>query len=395
MNRRRLLQSLLASAAWLPALDLFASQRLLDARALRSAEGLRLVLELSGPVRYHTFTLSAPERLILDLEGTRLVHDLRGLPLAGSPVRAIRAGLLPDGGTRLVLDLFEPVNLQSNVLAPGDGQGHRLLLDLRRQLPQAGSRPRIGPAPGGERDVLVVVDAGHGGKDPGALGPRGEREKDVALLIAQNLARRIDRQKGFRAKLVRNLDVFIPLRQRVEVARRCNADLFVSVHADAAPRRTASGASVFALSEHGATSTLAHWMADRENAADLIGATGNLPLKGKDAQVAGVLLDMSINSTIASSLDLGHQVLRSLGGVTELHQQRVDQAGFAVLKSPDIPSILVETGFISNDRDCRRLHDPRHQQQLAEAIFDGLHGWFRERPPADSLLARLQAQGNA
>jgi N-acetylmuramoyl-L-alanine amidase len=152
---------------------------------------------------------------------------------------------------------------------------------------------------------------------------------------------------------------------------------------------------VFALSEHGATSTLAHWMADRENAADLIGATGNLPLKGKDAQVAGVLLDMSINSTIASSLDLGHQVLRSLGGVTELHQQRVDQAGFAVLKSPDIPSILVETGFISNDRDCRRLHDPRHQQQLAEAIFDGLHGWFRERPPADSLLARLQAQGNA
>lgn len=205
----------------------------------------------------------------------------------------------------------------------------------------------------------MVVDAGHGGKDPGAVGSKGEREKDVALAIARLLARRIDREKGFKARLVRNGDVFVPLRKRPEVARRYNADMFVSVHADAAPRLTASGASVYALSEHGASSTMARWMAERENGADLIGNSGNLPLQGRDKVLAGVILDMALSSTIASSLDLGHSVLGQLSDVTALHQKRVEQAGFAVLKSPDIPSILVETGFISNRGDCRRLMDER------------------------------------
>ncbi|MFZ5960222.1 N-acetylmuramoyl-L-alanine amidase [Pseudomonas knackmussii] len=388
MNRRRLLQSLLASAAWLPALDAFAGARLLDARAFHSADGLRLVLDLDGPFHFRTFQLSAPERLVIDLDGARPSADLGRLALPSGPLRDIRSGRLGDG-LRLVLDLAEPVDLNAFALAPEGGKGHRLVLDLRprKRLAEVPANPAKSPGKG--RDIVVVVDAGHGGKDPGALGSRGEREKDVALLIAQNLARRIERQPGFRARLVRNVDVFIPLRQRVEVARRCNADMFVSVHADAAPRRTASGASVFALSEHGATSTLARFMAERENGADLIGGSSNLPLKGKDPVLAGVILDMSINATIASSLDLGHSVLRSLGDITRLHQKRVDQAGFAVLKSPDIPSILVETGFISNDADCRRLHDARHQQQLAEAIFDGLHRYFRQRPPQGSLLAGL------
>ncbi|WP_435607033.1 N-acetylmuramoyl-L-alanine amidase [Pseudomonas knackmussii] len=388
MNRRRLLQSLLASAAWLPALDAFAGARLLDARAFHSSEGLRLVLDLDGPFHFRTFPLSAPERLVVDLEGAQPSADLGGLALPSGPLRAIRSGRLGDG-LRLVLDLAEPVDLNAFALAPEGGKGHRLVLDLRLQRRLVEAPVSSTRAAGKGRDIVVVVDAGHGGKDPGALGSRGEREKDVALLIAQNLARRIDRQPGFKARLVRNVDVFIPLRQRVEVARRCNADMFVSVHADAAPRRTASGASVFALSEHGATSTLARFMAERENGADLIGGSSNLPLKGKDPVLAGVILDMSINATIASSLDLGHSVLRSLGDITRLHQERVDQAGFAVLKSPDIPSILVETGFISNDADCRRLHDARHQQQLAEAIFDGLHRYFRQRPPQGSLLAGL------
>lgn len=388
MNRRRLLQSLLASAAWLPALDAFAGARLLDARALHFADGLRLVLDLDGPFHFRTFQLSAPERLVIDLEGARPSADLGGLALPSGPLRDIRSGRLGDG-LRLVLDLVEPVDLNAFALAPDGGKGHRLVLDLRAQKRLAEAPVSSTKAARRGRDIVVVVDAGHGGKDPGALGSRGEREKDVALLIAQNLARRIERQPGFKARLVRNVDVFIPLRQRVEVARRCNADMFVSVHADAAPRRTASGASVFALSEHGATSTLARFMAERENGADLIGASSNLPLKGKDPMLAGVILDMSINATIASSLDLGRSVLRSLGDITRLHQERVDQAGFAVLKSPDIPSILVETGFISNDADCRRLHDARHQQQLAEAIFDGLHRYFRQRPPQGSLLAGL------
>ncbi|PWU29424.1 N-acetylmuramoyl-L-alanine amidase [Pseudomonas sp. RW407] len=395
MNRRRLLQSLLASAAWLPALDLLAGPRLLGARSEPSGDGLRLVLDLDGPFRYRTFSLSAPERLVVDLEGAGLGAPLAS-PAPSGPLRGLRSGRLADGGTRLVLDLAEPVRLQAFALAPEAGKGHRLVLDLHpARAPAAAPAVAAAKASGKGRDILVVVDAGHGGKDPGALGSRGEREKDVALLIAQNLARRIDRQPGFRARLVRNVDVFIPLRQRVEVARKYNADMFVSVHADAAPRRTASGASVFALSEHGATSTLARFMAQRENGADLIGASGNLPLQDKDPALAKVILDMSLNATIASSLDLGHSVLRSLGGITRLHQERVDQAGFAVLKSPDIPSILVETGFISNDADCRRLHDARHQQALAGAIFDGLHGYFRQRPPVGSLLAALREQGKA
>ncbi|MBF3252558.1 N-acetylmuramoyl-L-alanine amidase, partial [Pseudomonas aeruginosa] len=186
--------------------------------------------------------------------------------------------------------------------------------------------------------------------------------------------------------------VFVPLRKRPEVARRYNADMFVSVHADAAPRLTASGASVYALSEHGASSTMSRWMAERENGADLIGNSGNLPLQGRDKVLAGVILDMALSSTIASSLDLGHSVLGQLSDVTALHQKRVEQAGFAVLKSPDIPSILVETGFISNRGDCRRLMDERHRQRLAEAIFAGVQGYFRQRPPAGSYLAALSAQ---
>ncbi len=388
MNRRRLLQSLLASAAWLPSLAAFAGARVLDARVFQSSEGLRLVLDLDGPFHFRTFALSAPERLVVDLDGAHAGSELNQLKLPTGLLKGIRRGS-QGTGLRLVLDVAEPVDVNAFALAPEGGKGHRLVLDLRARTTQAAAIGAPQKSPHGGRDIVVVVDAGHGGKDPGALGSKGEREKDVALLIAQNLARRIDRQPGFKARLVRNVDVFIPLRQRVDVARRCNADMFVSVHADAAPRRSASGASVYALSEHGASSTLARFMAERENGADLIGTSSNLPLKGKDPALAGVILDMSINATIASSLDLGHSVLRSLGGITQLHQQRVDQAGFAVLKSPDIPSILVETGFISNDADCRRLHDARHQRQLAEAIFSGLHGYFLQRPPQDSLLANL------
>jgi N-acetylmuramoyl-L-alanine amidase len=237
---------------------------------------------------------------------------------------------------------------------------------------------------------MVVVDAGHGGKDPGAVGSRGEREKDVVLSIAQLLAKRLKREKGFDVRLVRNDDFFVPLRKRVDIARKYNADMFISVHADAAPRLTASGASVFALSENGATSATARFMAQRENGADLIGATSLLNLKDKDPMLAGVILDMSMNATIAASLELGHTVLGSLEGVTTLHQKRVEQAGFAVLKSPDVPSILVETGFISNSRDSQRLVTARHQQAVADGLFDGMKRYFERNPPAGSYVAWQQ-----
>ncbi|WP_162951860.1 N-acetylmuramoyl-L-alanine amidase, partial [Pseudomonas aeruginosa] len=304
MKRRRLLQSLLAGLALQPFLAASANVRIRQARAWNSSQSWRLVLELDGPPQYRTFSLQAPERLVLDLPDAQLLATLSELPLDG-PVRAIRSGQLGGGGTRIVLDLRQAVRPRSFALEPQAGRAHRLVLDLYPQALAAPHEPMLAlarPLPSAGRDILVVVDAGHGGKDPGAVGSKGEREKDVALAIARLLARRIDREKGFKARLVRNGDVFVPLRKRPEVARRFNADMFVSVHADAAPRLTASGASVYALSEHGASSTMARWMADRENGADLIGNSGNLPLQGRDKVLAGVILDMALSSTIASSL---------------------------------------------------------------------------------------------
>ncbi len=398
MHRRHLLNLILASAAFALPFSVSAAQ-IRNARLWRSDEKLRLVFDLSGPVRYKTFTLSAPERLIIDVSGANLSGDFSELALNGTVIRSIRSGPFGQGDTRIVLDLSNPVLLNSFLLAPQDGQSHRLVLDLvtaktppvspmvPRETPKIGAHPK--------RDIIVVVDPGHGGKDPGAVGAKGEREKDVVLSIAQLLGKRLKKEKGFAVKLVRNDDFFVPLRKRVEIARQHKADIFISVHADAAPRLTASGASVYCLSEGGATSATARFMAQRENGADLLGATSLLNLRDKDPMLAGVILDMSMNATIAASLQLGNTVLGSLAGITTLHQKRVEQAGFAVLKSPDVPSILVETGFISNVRDSQRLVTARHQQAVADGLFEGLQRYFEKNPPIDSYLAWRQEQQKA
>ncbi|NWA27429.1 N-acetylmuramoyl-L-alanine amidase [Pseudomonas gingeri] len=408
MHRRQLLNFLLAGTVVLP-FGLSAAQ-IQDARLWRDGNKLRLVLDLSGPIQYKTFSLTSPERLIIDLSGAKLTGDFRQLALSNTVIRSIRSGHFGQGDTRIVLDLAGPVQLNSFLLPPEGAQGHRLVLDLTSNG-GAGVAPTIlaaapvvapppppvrheeasGPAHR-KRDIMVVVDPGHGGKDPGAVGSKGEREKDVVLSIGRLLAKRLKREKGFDVRLVRNDDFFVPLRKRVEFSRKNNADMFISVHADAAPRITASGASVFALSEGGATSTTARFMAERENGADLLGAQSLLNLKDKDPMLAGVILDMSMNATIASSLQLGHSVLGSLEGITTLHQKRVEQAGFAVLKSPDVPSILVETGFISNARDSQRLVTARHQQAIADGLFEGLKRYFEKNPPADSYIAWQQQQ---
>lgn len=408
MHRRQLLNLLLASAVFsLPALPFSASAaQIRNARLWRSDDKLRLVLDLSGPVQYKTFTLTSPERLIIDLSGAKLTGNFSQLALANSGITSIRSGHFGKGDTRIVLDLASPMQLNSFLLPPQDGQGHRLVLDLtdsaRGVQHIAAAAPAAAPlakaAPDNKahpkRDIIVVVDPGHGGKDPGAVGSKGQREKDVVLSIAQLLARRLKREKGFDVKLVRNDDFFVPLRKRVDIARQHKADMFISVHADAAPRLTASGASVYALSEGGATSATARFMAQRENGADLLGATTLLNLKDKDPMLAGVILDMSMNATIASSLQLGHSVLGSLESITTLHQKRVEQAGFAVLKSPDVPSILVETGFISNTRDAQRLVTARHQQAVADGLFEGLKNYFQKNPPVNSYMAWVQEQKN-
>jgi N-acetylmuramoyl-L-alanine amidase len=392
-----LLNLLLASAAFVLPLGASATQ-IRNARLWRSDDKLRLVFDLSGPVQYKTFTLSAPERLIIDLSGAQLTGDFSQLALTNTPIKSIRSGHFGQGDTRIVLELNSPVQLSSFLLGAEGAQGHRLVVDLGTathapaQLAaiEPASNPRDTAHP--KRDIMVVVDPGHGGKDPGAIGSKGEREKDVVLSIAQLLAKRLKREKGFDVRLVRNDDFFVPLRKRVEIAHKYNADMFISVHADAAPRLTASGASVYALSEGGATSANARFMAQRENGVDLIGATSLLNLKDKDPMLAGVILDMSMNATIAASLQLGNTVLGSLADITTLHQKRVEQAGFAVLKSPDVPSILVETGFISNVRDSQRLVTARHQQAVADGLFEGLQRYFKRNPPSNSYMAWQQEQ---
>lgn len=400
MHRRQLLNLLLVSPLFTLPLGAYATQ-IRNARLWRSDDKLRLVFDLSGPVQYKTFSLTSPDRLIIDLSGAGLSGDFSQLALKNSGITSIRSGHFGKSDTRIVLDLVEPMQLNSFVLPPQDGQGHRLVLDLTnatrapRQI-AAEPAPLVAPVDKAhpKRDIIVVVDPGHGGKDPGAIGSKGQREKDVVLSIAQLLAKRLKREKGFDVKLVRNDDFFVPLRKRVDIARQHKADMFISVHADAAPRLTASGASVYALSEGGATSATARFMAQRENGADLLGATTLLNLKDKDPMLAGVILDMSMNATIASSLQLGNSVLGSLQNITSLHQKRVEQAGFAVLKSPDVPSILVETGFISNARDAQRLVTARHQQAVADGLFEGLKRYFQKNPPMNSYMAWVQAQKN-
>lgn len=401
MHRRQLLNLLLVSPLFALPLGAYATQ-IRNARLWRSEDKLRLVFDLSGPVQYKTFSLTSPDRLIIDLSGAGLSGDFSQLALKNSGITSIRSGHFGKSDTRIVLDLVEPMQLNSFVLPPQDGQGHRLVLDLTnatrapRQI-AAEPAPWVTPVDKAhpKRDIIVVVDPGHGGKDPGAIGSKGQREKDVVLSIAQLLAKRLKREKGFDVKLVRNDDFFVPLRKRVDIARQHKADMFISVHADAAPRLTASGASVYALSEGGATSATARFMAQRENGADLLGATTLLNLKDKDPMLAGVILDMSMNATIASSLQLGSSVLGSLQNITSLHQKRVEQAGFAVLKSPDVPSILVETGFISNARDAQRLVTARHQQAVADGLFEGLKRYFQKNPPMNSYMAWVQAQKNS
>ena len=401
MHRRQLLNLLLVSPLFALPLGAHATQ-IRNARLWRSDDKLRLVFDLSGPVQYKTFSLTSPDRLIIDLSGAGLSGDFSQLALKNSGITSIRSGHFGQSDTRIVLDLVEPMQLNSFVLPPQEGQGHRLVLDLTnatrapRQI-AAEPAPLVAPVDKAhpKRDIIVVVDPGHGGKDPGAIGSKGQREKDVVLSIAQLLAKRLKREKGFDVKLVRNDDFFVPLRKRVDIARQHKADMFISVHADAAPRLTASGASVYALSEGGATSATARFMAQRENGADLLGATTLLNLKDKDPMLAGVILDMSMNATIASSLQLGSSVLGSLQNITSLHQKRVEQAGFAVLKSPDVPSILVETGFISNARDAQRLVTARHQQAVADGLFEGLKRYFQKNPPMNSYMAWVQAQKNS
>lgn len=412
MRMRALVSGL---ALMLAALQVLAASDVQSVRLWRAPDNTRLVFDLSGPVQHNVFTLTAPNRIVIDVDGGNLPKPFEQLPLKNTPISGLRAAKYDADTLRVVIDLTAQVTPKSFTLTPNQQYGHRLVVDLFDEGAEASSSAavpatvtpstpaapvsptlpalKLPPLPSSKRDIVIAIDAGHGGEDPGAIGPGKVYEKGVVLQIAKELQRQINAEKGFRAELVRTGDYFIPLRKRTEIARKQGADLFVSIHADAAPRSAAYGASVFALSDRGATSETARWLADSENRSDLIGGAGNVSLGDKDQMLAGVLLDLSMTASLSSSLNVGQKVLSNMGRITPLHKRRVEQAGFMVLKSPDIPSILVETGFISNPSEARKLQTASHQQSLARSIHSGVRQFFHENPPPGTYVAWLRDSG--
>ncbi|TNC98980.1 MAG: N-acetylmuramoyl-L-alanine amidase [Gallionellaceae bacterium] len=419
MLERTLRLALIATLLWLP--SAWAEIAIKSARIWPAQDYTRLTLESKQAIRYKLFTIKNPERLVIDLEGVAInaaLNEMVGKVGNDDPyIKSVRVGRFKPGVVRLVLDLKSEAKPQLFSLKPVGEYGYRLVLDvyplvaidplmaLARQSenklaasepaftspladsPPVSLKPSIElPEPPvtkpmrpelSTRILIVAIDAGHGGEDPGAHGHRGTNEKHVTLSIARKLKVQIDDIPGMRGVLVRDGDYFIPLVGRVEKARKAHADLFISIHADAFVKPHARGSSVFALSERGATSASARWLAKKENEADLIGGV-NLAIK--DPYLARTLLDLSQTATINDSLKLAKHVLKEVGRINDLHRGHVEQAGFAVLKSPDIPSILVETAFISNPDEEKRLQDEDYQDEMARAILGGIKRYFAANP---------------
>ena len=360
-------------------------------RLWRAPDHTRVVLDLSDAAEFSTLSLDNPERFVVDLSQSRLSANLTALPLEGTPIRRVRSGIRQGTDLRLVFDLSASVRTSVFLLPPNDTTGHRVVIDLFDNAPTAEPKPVLSvESLEGRRDIVIAIDPGHGGEDPGASGPGGLREKTVVLQIARRLENQLARIPGFKPMLVRTGDYYVSLKNRRDKARALEADLFVSIHADAFREKSAHGASVYALSMRGATSTTAQYLADTENAADLV---GGVELADMDPMLAGVLADLSMTGTLDTSLNLGALILEQIDGVARLHKKRVEQAGFAVLKSPDVPSLLIETGFISNPGEAERLATPAYQDKMARAIRRGIQSWFARQPPPGTLLAWQREQG--
>ena len=385
-----------------------------DLRLWAGPQSTRVVFDLSAPARYSVMTLQNPDRVVVDLQTARLASAR--LPEGQGFIRRLRVGEQPGGTLRVVIDLTGPAKPNSFAVAPDGPYGHRLVVDLEAaagsaaaltaargaasQAPASTPAPKT-PAPptivksardAPGRDIVIAIDAGHGGVDPGSIGKRGTHEKHVTLAIARRLKERIDRELGMRAVLTRDGDYFIGLRERIVRARRQQADMFVSVHADAYHDRSVAGSSVYVLSARGASDESARWLADRENASDLL---GGVSLDDKDSVLASVLLDLSQGASMSASVKAADLVMNELYRIGNVTRRGVKHAGFLVLKSPDIPSILVETAFISNPAEEARLLDPKHQRRLADAIHAGVRAYFYANPPPDSLIAQRRSQGGS
>ncbi|HAD09223.1 MAG TPA: N-acetylmuramoyl-L-alanine amidase [Porticoccaceae bacterium] len=357
-------------------------------RLWRAPDHTRVVFDLSGPVEHKIFQLENPARLVLDLSASQTSASVSSPDFKNTPITSLRWATREQRDLRVVLDLTKPVSPRSFVLGSNEQYGDRLVVDLYdNEKTTVKTVDDVMPADSKARNVIIAIDAGHGGDDPGAIGPGKVQEKKVVLQISRELKKLVDGTPGYEGVLVRSGDYYIPLRKRTDIARQKRADLFISVHADAFKAASAHGASVYALSRRGATSETARYLAKRENRADLIGGVGSVSLTDKDAMLAGVLLDLSMTATLDSSLEVGGKVLKSMGKVARLHKKHVEQAGFMVLKSPDVPSILVETGFISNPGEAKRLSQRGYQRKMANAIFQGVKEYFDQSPPEGTLLA--------
>ena len=386
-----MLLALLGAAASGPVLA--ANAELRDARLSATGTSAQLTLEVTGTTNQKIFTLDRPHRIVIDLPHTSLGRGFR-TPEGDGVVAEVRTGHQLGGTLRVVVQLKAPAHARSTWMPETSSGRRQLIVSFGDAAPEADTTPKVPKmvvaphAPvDNDRDVVVAVDAGHGGQDPGATGPGGTHEKDVVLPIARQLAARINSEPGMRAILTRNRDEFLVLRDRIRRARIAKADMFISVHADSIANHDVTGASVYILSERGATNESARWLAERENAADLM---GGVSLDDKDNTLASVLLDLSQSANISASMTAAQRVLAELDEVGQVRKSQVQQAGFVVLKSPDIPSMLVETAYISNPSEERRLKSVRYQSELASAIFSGVRNYFEQNPPVGTRFAQAR-----
>ena len=370
--------------------------RAVDVKGVRlwaDPDNTRIVVDLSGSTQHSLQVLHNPERVVLDVPGARLIKSAHTAPASAGAVKHVRVAHGPSGTLRLVLDVSRPIQAKSFLSKPNAHYGYRLVIDLGgAAAPRADKPIKIKHAPADARDLIIAVDAGHGGEDPGAIGKNGTREKDVVLAIARELGAKINAEPGMKAVLIRGGDYFVPLVERMRRARAQQADLFVSIHADSIRDRSIDGSSVYILSQRGASNEASKWLAERENASDLI---GGVSLDDKDDLLASVLLDLSQSAAINASQVAAERVLHTLTQAGEIRKHEVQRAGFVVLKSPDIPSMLVETAYISNPQEEQRLRATAHQARLAAAIHQGVHDYFYANPPMGTRIAQLAGAGSA
>ena len=357
-------------------------------RLSQKQDKTRIVFDISGTVEHKVFQLDNPRRLVIDLANVSQKPSLAHLKLKATPISKMRAAYRDGKNIRVVLDLKSAVTHKDFILKANDKFANRLVVDLLRKNP-SNSRSVEEFVQQSDRKIVIAIDAGHGGIDPGALGPNRMREKIIVLQISKRLEKLFDKDPNFDGILVRTGDYFLAHRKRTQIARDKKADFFLSIHADAFTDPRANGASVYALSNKGATSEAARFLAKKQNNADLIGGATALNLDDKDEVLAEVLLDLSMTATMSTSLEAGKHVLKQMGSVARLHKKKVEQAGFLVLKSPDIPSLLIETGFISNPKEARKLASADYQQRMAKAIYNGLDQYYSEHPPEGTRMAKV------